>query len=329
MAYKSYPKAPVEALVKEYKTLAEAVKKASLLKKKDAEKAAAAKGLEAKARLKQDLDGVRANFNVHLTATENRKNAADQALRVAKEAYEACQRTPTQELKNKIADAYNKVVIISEEAKEDAAAYGKAWFELRTYNPVGNGLDKKYAEEFTSARAKLMADGKPITLKQDQIKQNLNQIETITRQFAAAVISNMTEARAHAKDLLTRLEDMLKDLKEVKSFGEDTFRGNVKTMADSITNKSLTKTNMTTVESTYQNMVTIVNMWRSKLKTMNDALEKGRGNFSATELKDGLIQKALVDSAMTVNQAETLVKYGSQQLPIAAENLKKTRERFK
>ena len=329
MAYKSYPKGPVEALVKEYKTLAEAVKKASILKKKEAEKALDSKGLQIKARLKLDIDGVRANFNLHSTAMENRKTAADQALRTAKEAYEVCQRTPTQTEKDKIAQALNKATILLEEATEDAGAYGKAWFELRAYNPVGNGVDKKYVEEFMGLRAKLMADGKPLTLKQDQIKQNLVQIETITRQFAAAAISNLSEARAHAKDLVTRLEDMLKNIKEVKSFGEGTFRSNVETMATSPTNKSLKKTDMPTVESAYKNMVTIVNMWKAKTKTMKDALEKGRGNFSGTELKDGQIQKSLLEAAMVVTDAENLVKYGAQQLPIAAENLKKTHERFK
>jgi len=330
MAYKAFSKDPVSALAKEYKSLAEAVKKAPLLKKKEAEKALDAKGLQIKTLLKQDFDGIRTNFNFHGTSVEKAKVASDAALRAAKEAYANCTtKGPNQTDKDKIANALNTATIKHEEPSQDAHAFGKAWADHRAVNPVGLGVDKKYIEEFSNVRSKLMAEGKPTTLKIDQMKQNVTQIETIARQFLTAGIQSLAEAQTEAKDLDTRIAGLLDNMKNIKSFGEGAFESSLGSVTGAPTNKSVKKTDIPVVVSAYQNLVAITNMWKGKVKTMKDAYTVGVSTFSTTEKKDSKIKSSLEAAASSVEQAEKLLLRATQQLPIAAKALQTLQEKFK
>jgi hypothetical protein len=334
MAYKVIGTQSALASAKAYETLAtnlETLRKKLLTAPgviKDAKTKLETKGKEVKAQLKTDMAAIRANYDAHSRTTEAAKAASDNALKAAKDAYERYKKVPALPDADKVMDALNKCTIHYEASVEDAAAYGKAWADYRAFNPSAHKVDKIYLDEFTASRSTLMADGKSITLKIEQMKQNITQLDAIVNQMKSVKARTMAAAQSDANQLATSIAGLLKDLKEAKGVSKTSFEMGINTVAASPTNPSYTAKDYPTVEASYKNMINTLNTWKVKLKAMQTTYDAGKSGFNANELNDATVKAHLLACDKALKEGDGLVKLGQAAIPQAAQSLTALRNKL-
>lgn len=330
MAYKTYTTASVTTLLNQHKTLHEALQKAFM--KKEPQKNVDAKALEIRLLLKKDIDGIRENFNLHLNKTEKTKAASDQAVVSAKEAlgqFQKAQATDVQVIRSralpKIMAALNTCTIAYEEAHEDADAYGKSWFQYRSLGMEYSKIDTKWTADFVKMRNGLMVEGKPLTLKIEQMKQNAILVQAIVKQAQAVQGIVARDAEAQAQEMENKLTQLLQDMRENNGTGKKAFDKNLESLNKALNNKSLTG-DISPYEGLYKNMINCFNTWKVKLVSMETTFKSFKSGLANVE--DQKVKTSLSKAETLVKEAGILSKMGQVGIQHAAEVLQLLRKKL-
>lgn len=310
MAYKTYPTSKAKTLIDSYKQ-----------KKVDAKAVAT--------QIKADMNGIQSNYGVHTTAVEKAHTRIAKALRDTKQAFAAYKQVPQQGPLDAMVECLNDAQITYEESVEDANAFGKSWFEYRTFSPGNLGADKKIADEFGQWRSKLMADSKSVVLKKEAMDQYIKEIELMIKAASTTRGRDIQKARTDAQAFATEIEDLLKEMRDAKGSSKTSFEGNLLRLAGATQQKSVTQVEFATLESLYKNVVSTANMWKTKFSTIETAWKQGNTSFTANEMNDPAVKKSVVSATTFAKEAEGLAMIAKQGVIKAAQDLQAIRQKIK